>query len=126
MELWQLWLLFVVPEIAGFINILSVALVFVGTFVLIFFNILLRIEQAKTHPDKQDVCTTKAFLKFMIRLYIGLCVLATLSSLVPTKDDAIKIVGGYYITNIENIDNLPPNAVKAANKFIEEYLEDNE
>ncbi len=122
MELWQLWLLFTVPAIAIFVSVISVSIVFIGTILLLFLGSKLCYDKASKQCD--DVPETKALLKFLVPTYSVFCVIALLSALVPTKDDAMKIVGGYYITNIENIDNLPPNIVKAVNKFIEEYLED--
>lgn len=126
MELWQIWLLFVVPEIASFVNVISVIFTSIVAFALIGACVLLCLKRSKTRPDEGYINATKAFLKFLIPLYVIVCVVALLSSLVPTKSDIIKIVGGYYITNIENLDKLPPNAVKAANKFLDDYFKSEE
>lgn len=37
----------------------------------------------------------------------------------PKASQMNMIVGGYYVTNLENIDKLPPNILKAANKYLE-------
>ena len=57
----------------------------------------------------------------------GICgfVLTLLSSLVsvliPKEDQMWYIVGGYAVTNVEGIQELPENIVGAANAFLEKY-----
>ena len=120
MELWQLWLLFVVPKMAGFIQFFSVMLVVIGTFVLIIMGVCKR-NANLNEKDKQEI---SSIFKFLIPFYILACIVGLASALVPSKKDAMLIVGGYYALNIEGISDLPPNVVKATNKFIEEYLDD--
>ncbi|MCK4609487.1 MAG: hypothetical protein KAT71_08390 [Gammaproteobacteria bacterium] len=43
---------------------------------------------------------------------------------VPSTDQMKYIIGGSYVTNIENIEKLPPNVVDAANKFLEKMNEE--
>lgn len=42
-----------------------------------------------------------------------------LSAVTPTTPQLWTMVGGYTATNIEGVEKLPPNLVKAVNRFLE-------
>lgn len=44
--------------------------------------------------------------------------------LMPTNKDAYIILGGYYVTNSEEVKALPDNVVGAVNGFLQEYTKD--
>lgn len=113
MELWQLWLLFVVPQVAENIST-AIIVMFVCSTIGFIAGFLWYMED----------CLEEYLLSIRKLMPVGvmLAVLLILSSLVPNKKDAMLIVGGYYALNIEGVADLPPNVVKATNKFIEEYL----
>jgi len=41
--------------------------------------------------------------------------------LIPTQDQMKYVVGGYVVTNVEGIQDLPKNVMGAANKFLEDF-----
>ena len=43
--------------------------------------------------------------------------------LIPGERAMYTIVGGYIATNIEDVEKLPANTVKALNKLLEDYTE---
>lgn len=116
MELWQLWLLFVVPGIAGFIIVIGglfiICVIVVGAISFCYYVL----------EERGDIKKWFACMKKIVPAVVIVCVVTFVSALIPSKKDAMLIVGGYYATNIEDIAKLPPNVIKATNKFIEEYL----
>jgi len=71
-------------------------------------------------PDVDDEeCSKK--IKRYLSIVIAIILLFTF---IPSTKDAFTIIGGHYATNIEGTEKLSPNMVKAANKFIEDYLEE--
>ena len=47
-----------------------------------------------------------------------------LAAVLPSSQQLYTIAGGYYATNIEGVKDLPPNVIKAANKFLEDFTID--
>ena len=46
--------------------------------------------------------------------------------LIPSKETSMMIVASNLLTNMDGIENLPPNTIKAINKFLEKFnMEDN-
>ena len=43
-------------------------------------------------------------------------------SLVPNKEEASIIFGGYYVLSNEEVMQLPENVAKSANKFLGEFF----
>lgn len=67
------------------------------------------------------------YFKRYLRTYVvSMVVVGLLSAVTPTTNQAFMIMGGYYVTNIDDIEKLPPNVIKAANGFIENYLNEEE
>ena len=61
-------------------------------------------------------------LKTWIIFSAVLVVLSSLASvLIPDEEQMWYIVGGYAVTNVEGIQELPENIVGAANAFLEKY-----
>ncbi len=72
-------------------------------------------------------CTTEdkaLFGKIIWKVLPVLVVCVLMQIILPTSKQAYTILGGHYVTNIENVEKLSPNMVKAANKFLEVYVED--
>lgn len=51
-------------------------------------------------------------------------VLMIVAGLIPSERQMYAIIGGYYVSNIDGVDKLPKNTVKAMNKFLEKYSEE--
>jgi hypothetical protein len=43
--------------------------------------------------------------------------------MIPSEKALYKIIGAYAVTNIEGVEKLPPNIVKAANNFLEGLID---
>lgn len=78
------------------------------------------VESASVYKDEASLAIAKKAKSILIPIGI---ISLLLHVLIPTTDQAIKIVGGYYVTNLEDIDKLPKNAINAANQFLESYAE---
>ena len=59
--------------------------------------------------------------KYFTRLSILTVFLMFFNVLVPNNKQAAFIVGGYYVTNNEDIKKLPNNIIAASNAFLSEY-----
>ena len=61
-------------------------------------------------------------LSKVTKWYAGVAaVLMVLYIITPTKQTAYLMIGGYAVTNVEGIKELPANVIGAANHFLEEY-----
>jgi hypothetical protein len=60
-------------------------------------------------------------VKVLKRGFAGFLTAMLLMTLIPNTKQAMLIVGGYYVTNLEDINKLPDNTVRAINTFLEEY-----
>lgn len=118
MELWQLYLLMTLPEFAVAFGIVC--------FVVGLFTIGMIIAALVNHGDSYqegDRDWTR-FLQYKKAAKMGLtaCVVTGfLAAAIPTSKALYTIVGGYYVTNLDGIKDLPPNVVAAANNFLKKY-----
>lgn len=114
MELWQLWLLFTLPKLASFFQFIGLIVFLCGSAGLIITTISIKLSGDSDAKNVRSV---------ILPIYIVFSIIGFFSMLVPSKNEAMTIVGGYYVLNIEKIETLPPNIAKAANKFLEDYLD---
>lgn len=114
MSLFTLWLVFVLPEFVSGIQALSVIGLVILAVVFGVMGLAVLFEDMK--PETYNTAWSK-----VKGIAIAAVLLAILGGMVPSTDAMKYIIGGYFVTNIETIDQLPPNIVKAANKFLEEY-----
>lgn len=57
----------------------------------------------------------------ILTLFIAICfVSASVATVLPNKEDLRTIIAGQYITNIQDIEKLPPNAIKLLNQYLEQ------
>ena len=111
MSIWILWLLITV--IPNLVKVASVILIG-GVASLAFFSVVRLIEKDEFFPTW--IYTKLALPVFLVCTFIVV--------LVPDKEQIIYIAGGYLATNIEDIEKLPPNIVKSANKFLEDFAQE--
>lgn len=117
MELWQLWLL---STLDGWNSLFKGATVIFGMGSLfITFGYLIICNSNADHPIR---IACKRLMFFFIPLFF---IAAIGTATLPSSKQAWMIVGAYVATNIEGIDKLPKNTVKALNQFLEQYTEDN-
>ena len=69
--------------------------------------------------DTPEIHTkVKKFLKIAASSFAVFFIIIVLS---PSRSQIVYLIGGYYVTNIEEIGDIPPNLVRAANKFLEDF-----
>lgn len=121
MELWQLYLLVTAPKaILGFC-LCAAMLVALGVRRICIvsdhksdLNLHAKYPDTYEHPgDKPTLNPAPYFAGAFVSILLALAT--------PTANHLYTIVGGYYITNIEDMKDLPPNVVKAANKFLKDF-----
>lgn len=54
------------------------------------------------------------------------CLSSSVAVLTPTPKELAMILGGYYISNSEEVKKLPSNVVKTMNDFLEKYQDKTE
>ena len=117
MDVLTLWAIFTLPAVANNLQVivfLAVALFGVG---LVGYAACLS-------DDGEDVAKVIPVWKVSKPWLIAASILWGVLLFVPSEKAMKYIIGGYLVTNIEHIDELPPNLVKAANRFLEEYTEE--
>ena len=62
--------------------------------------------------------------RFWPAAVIGFVCSISLAIAAPSERQVYTLVGGYVATNIEGVENLPENMVKAANAFLERVAEE--
>lgn len=112
MEIWQLYLLTTLPIFGKGLGVMGFIVTLVGG----GFMVASSAAWAKEEEHLQERFTKRG--RTMLLAGISLFLAA---GAIPSERGMMTIVGGYFATNIENIEKLPPNLVNAANKFLEEY-----
>lgn len=102
--------LYLITTILPNLSLLMQGMLVFGLSALIMVVFFYGIMEAKLWPH------TKAFV-------IGLCIVGAVSCFIPDERQLALIIGGHFATNIEGIDKLPVNVVKAANSFLESVQE---
>ena len=115
----QIYLLFVLlpgldegallPILTGLIVIL------ISSFVLIPYYC----DKSLKIPDEAAKKAGGAFKAGVAILSCGWLMAVSL----PNEREIKTMVGAYVVTNIEGVNRLPANIIKAANKFLEDYTE---
>lgn len=112
MSMFDLWLLTtVIPGLDASVGLCMLLLGLVGG-VLLMFCAFATFDNDDAAPQLQKLS------KIAVATWLCLLVLKTL---LPNEDQLKWIVGGYFATNIEGVEQLPPNVIRAANKFLEDF-----
>ncbi len=121
MNIWLLWLLIVVlPNTSVLSGFLAVIIGVIGLFAILFGLAWANDPSMVSEQEKAMRywwTGTKTWL-------IVMPLLMFLSVITPSKEEVVYIVGGYAATNIEDVEKLPANLVGAANKFLNDYTDD--
>lgn len=115
MELWQLWLL---ATLDGWNGVFE-GLAFLTGFAA--FGGAFGFAMGKTMDESDVAKVGKTAVRIATPLFV---VFMLLTAAVPSTKGAMMMVGGYFATNLEGIEELPPNIVKAANAFLKQYTQD--
>lgn len=107
MELWEVYWVVAAPRIA----------------LTIFLLCLL--GGAGTTFSAIDFGGDRPRVQYRLRGYLGVAAIivgAMIAAIVPSERQMWTIVGGYAVTSVEGIEDLPPNMTRAANAFLERYV----
>lgn len=115
MSLGLLYFIFVlVPGISSFME----AVFFLGAFILLGSGALCRAFA----EDRNEEAYATAFKWFKNTLKtIAFCMV--ISIFIPDNKQMLTLIGGYAVTNNEQIQKLPDNVLKAANAYLEGLVE---
>lgn len=117
MKLWQLYALTTVENLANF---MAVLLGILGLILMV--SSVIWLVSYESEPDE-----FRALLIHRSRPFAyAFLILGVVFCFIPSKKDIYSIIGGYYVTNIDGISQLPLNAVGAANEFLEGYIKEHE
>lgn len=120
MSTFKLWcLMTLVPNLGELFYILLLVGIFLAVGLVIFA--MLALSGGDT-SDEEEKSIYRGLKIVVVRICLPVVLVSSLACLViPSESQITKIVNGYYVTNIEDIDKLPPNIVDAANKFLTSY-----
>ena len=121
MSLFSLYLIVTLPAIGKLLFGLAVTGTIISLCVLIFTGMGFMTMDTPSEKETRDklASITKMILKVVAPFII--LPMFVVGTLIPDKDNLYTIIGGYYVTNIDGIEDIPPSIVGAMNKFLEEY-----
>lgn len=116
MELWQLYLLSILDSIDGTATFLAViaTLTVIGSLV----------GWAIAHTDELNISIKNAIKKILFWSSVIAITTMFIATAVPSSKNAWIMAGAYVATNVEGVKELPPNVLKALNRFLEQYVEE--
>jgi ABC-type molybdate transport system substrate-binding protein len=94
-----------------------------GTLLMVFciISIVFTVVGGCMYFGEDKEVSKKYFIMPSILFIVFMCI----STALPNADQLKVIVAGSYLTNIQDIEKLPPNAVKYLNQFLEENIKEN-
>lgn len=108
MSIFELWFISFIPNLIK----IFIFLIFVST--LFGFILLL-----KKHPyDPENIK-----ISWLLKAFSPVFIFFTLACIVPDKESMKLILGGYVVTNSENIEKLPDNIIKFSNAYLEDQID---
>ena len=113
MSLWMLYIIIVlVPSISSAATGILIAGFIIGVIAISIGPVVFM------EMENEFVATAKTFIKpyiYIMGISAIICVVA------PDREDMAYMVGGYFVTNVEQVEKLPDNLVNAANRYLEDY-----
>ncbi len=117
MEMWQLYLMVTLPGVSKMLGLFGFILFLVGG-ILLILKIVAGHDSSTNAKEFTEIVGRKALVGFCVGV-----LMLILTAAIPSKSGVYTLIGGYYVTNLDGIKNLPPAALKAANRFLENYAE---
>lgn len=112
MSLFELWFLFIVLPFIDKVGIFST--IVLGVIAVI--STLILITTSVEDPEFRDNFITG--VKNHKVIFFVLMSVSFMGGVVPDKGQVALIVGGSVVTNVEGINELPENVIKAANNYL--------
>lgn len=123
MEIWQLYLLTVLPNLQTFFGVISI----LGfTYSLTTGVIILG-----THSNYAGEVDKKTATEWAKTMKLRLCIVCVfifgiLGTLIPSQEQLLMIVGGYYVTNNKELKEMPNNLFEYINKKLKDAAKEEE
>ena len=118
MELSTLYWILILPNLGSVIS----GLAWVGLIVFVIGSgVAFMIFDMDRENEKK-----KGILLAMKKFIPAFVAAILITDFIPTEKQMMYMIGGYAVTNVENIEKLPKNVVNAANKFLEQYSDKEE
>lgn len=114
MNAWTLYLITAADSIVTATSIIGV----IGGVATIIFWVVYKICE---HEDDDFKLVARSIRNTLFTAALPCLLLAIL---VPSTKQLTAIIGVSYLTQVDQIGNLPPKAVKALNKLLNEYIKD--
>ena len=120
MELWQLYLMLQADSINNGVTALLVI-----TSILLSLGCPIAFAAINDFAHTENRESYRRYVKRTAKTsLITILILIPITMLMPSTKTLTYMIGGYYVTNIEGIKDIPPNVLNMMNKFMEEYIED--
>ena len=114
MSAFELWLLFtVVPNMNEVLCMIGM----IGLCILAVAGMACGFESAWNDN------LWERYISYAKRAVPALVACLLVAALLPSSTQIALIVGGSYATQLESVESIPPNLVKALNKALEDYAE---
>lgn len=117
MEFFTLYLIVIAANWVGLFSMIGGIAMFSGFIMLVFLYLPLLGDNCRTNAENAQLKTSKwltPLLLIMGFMFLGI------GALIPDWEQMKLLIGGYYITNIDGIEDLPANVVEMINGFITE------
>ena len=127
MSIYTLWLLIVaLPGFGNMFSSLTVMLGFICVIGGLVGGVGYFLTMSDEHSSDEEKKIAGLYPKIFPAALVAWFLAAVLSASIPNERQIQYLVGGYFVTNIDGIEKLPPNLVKSANRFLENYTETRE
>lgn len=120
MDFWMLYWIVMLPTIGGFLGGMAWAAVVASTIASIFAFCA---ANERTTEEKDKPYWLRLRTMFLMRVAIPAFFVGTLAVFIPNDRQLAYIIGGYFVTNIEGVAELPDNTVRAMNEYLKRYYD---
>ena len=119
MSLFEAWLIFVSPGAVSALGVVSWITVFVAIIICPISLLVSSDAETKSSYDRANFVSAVSIKIAFILSLVGIT-----TFFYPSQNQMYAMLGGYYGTNIEGVEELPENTVRYLNKKLTEHLEE--
>lgn len=107
--------LYLITRVVALNEVAAIFLALSGVLSIIFL-----VCYAVTTADGGNNSPQRSWFKYAVISFVASAIVVVLT---PTNKDVAIILGGYYVSNSEEIKQLPDNVAKTANIFLKNYID---
>ena len=119
MTLFEAWLIFVSPGAVTAFGVISWITVFVAIIICPVALLVSGDAETKSDYDRANYVSAVS-----IKIAFVMSLVGAVTFFYPSQNQMYAMIGGYYGTNIEGVDELPENTVRYLNEKLTEHLEE--